>query len=161
MDFQIGETVVHCAYGLGQVLALEERALDQNTTLYYMVRMADLTVWVPDDEKLKSRLRVPTDEASFRKLLSILSSPVEPLPEDRHQRNVLIMGLLNDGKIESLLKAMRDLTAFRQSRFWNEYDNGLMKRAQKALIGEWSLVLSITPSEAEYELHGLLTHKQD
>jgi RNA polymerase-interacting CarD/CdnL/TRCF family regulator len=54
---------------------------------------------------------------------------------------------------------IRDLSAYRRDRSWNEYDNALMKRMQKALIGEWSFALSVTPQDAEAELHRLLAPK--
>lgn len=161
MDFQTGDRVVHCTHGLGQVLAIEERTFFENITSYYMVQMADLTIWVPDDEKIKSRLRLPTSKAGFRKLLSILAGPGEPLPDDRRQRNLQLMEMLEDGRAESLCKVIRDLAAYRQTHSWSEYDGALMKRAQKALIDEWSFTLSVTPLEAENELHQLLSHKLD
>ncbi|WKZ34378.1 MAG: CarD family transcriptional regulator [Anaerolineales bacterium] len=156
MEFQTGDNVVHCTHGLGRVLAIEERVFFDKITSYYMVQMADLTIWVPADDKLKRRLRFPNNTAGFRKLLSILSSPAEPLPDDRRQRNLQVSEMLEDGKAESLCKAIRDLSANRQSRSWSESDNALMRRAQKALIGEWSFVFSITPLEAEKELQRLL-----
>ena len=59
--------------------------------------------------------------------------------------------LLNDGGIESLCKVIRDLTAYRRANSWNDYDSALMKRASKALIGEWSASLSVSPRDAEME----------
>lgn len=159
MDFQIGDRVVHCTYGLGQVLAIEERSFNNSPVLYYMIQAADLTIWVPADENLKKRLRLPTSENGFRKLFSILSAPAEGLPDDRRQRNLHLLEMLKDGGAESLCKVIRELAAYRRSRYWSEYDNTLMNRAQRALIGEWSFTLSITPREAEAELHRLLSNK--
>jgi RNA polymerase-interacting CarD/CdnL/TRCF family regulator len=159
MDFQIGDTVVHWAHGLGQVLAIEERTLDKEITLYYQVQAAELTVWVPADENVNTRLRLPKDAAAFEDLLSILASPAEPLPEDRRQRNLRVLEMLKDGRAESLCEAIRDLAAIRGSRLWSEYDQALMKRGEKALIGEWCVALAVTPSQAEAELHRLLAHK--
>ncbi|MBI4732938.1 MAG: hypothetical protein HY781_12585 [Chloroflexi bacterium] len=52
---------------------------------------------------------------------------------------------------------IRDLTAYRQVRALNENDQALMKRAQNALLGEWGFALSVTPAQAEVEMHRLLT----
>lgn len=157
MEFQAGDRVVHCTHGLGRVLAIEKRTINNTTALYYQVQVADLTIWVPVDGDLKNRLRYPTGKAGFKGLFSILSGPAEQLPDDRHQRNLILLGLLKDGKAESLCKVIRDLTAYRHTRSWNEYDSALMKRAEKALIGEWSFTLSVTPVEAEGELRRLLS----
>jgi CarD family transcriptional regulator len=159
MDFQTGDRVVHCTHGLGKVLAIEKRTFNNRTSLYYMIEVADLTVWVPADENLKNRLRPPTSKPRFRELLSILSSPADELPSDHRQRGLLLMGMLKDGQADTLCKVIRDLSAYRRDRSWNEYDNALMKRMQKALIGEWSFALSVTPQDAEAELHRLLAPK--
>jgi len=161
MNFQTGDKVMHSTYGMGHVQAIEEHTVDNTTTLYYMVRTADLTIWVPADEKMKNRLRFPTSAARFRKVLDILSSPADPLPDDRRSRNTKLLEMLNDGGIEPLCKAIRDLTAFRHSRFWNDYDGALMKRANKTLIGEWSVSLSVSLRDAELGLHQLLDHKEN
>jgi RNA polymerase-interacting CarD/CdnL/TRCF family regulator len=161
MDFKKGDTVVHCTYGLGHIMDIEERTFFDKVTVYYMVQVSDLTIWVPADENLKNRLRYPTTEAGFKKSLSILSTPAEKLPDDYRQRNTQLSEMVKDGRAESLCKVLRDLTAYRHARSWSEHDNALMRRTQKALIGEWSFILSITPHEAEVQLNRSLGHKTD
>jgi RNA polymerase-interacting CarD/CdnL/TRCF family regulator len=159
MDFRVGDPVVHCTHGLGQVRAIEERAINNDKALYYEVQIADLSIWVRADEHLKNRLRNPTSASGFRKLFSVLSGPAGKLPDDRRERNLHLQEMLKDGKTESLCRVIRDLTAYRRTRAWNEYDSELMKRVEKLLIREWSFVLSVPPPEAEAELHRLLLRK--
>jgi len=160
MDFNTGDRVMHTTHGLGRVLGIEERTLNDNTAVYYMIQVADLTIWVPADENLKNRLRLPTSEVGLRKSLSILSSPAEKLPDDRRQRNLQLQEMLKDGRFESLCKVIRDLTAYRKNHAWNDYDSALMKRSINKLVGEWSASLSIAPNDAERELHHLLAHME-
>lgn len=162
MDFKSGDWVVHCKHGLGQVKAIEQRALNGNTAVpYYMVQVADLTIWIPADENIKQRLRVPASAAEFRKFLTILSSPPETLSADRRQRNVELLDRIEAGGIAALCKVIRDLAAHRHAKTWNEYDSSLMRRAQKTLLGEWCFILSVTPPEAELELQRLLSLKKN
>lgn len=156
MDFHAGDPVMHWTYGLGQVVRLEERTLSGLKALYYAVQLHDLTVWVPADGKLGSRLRPPTSESGFKQLLALLSGPGEPLPDDRHERKIRLMGLLKDGRAESLCRVIRDLSAYRQARSLNDNDQALLKLSQNALLGEWGFVLSITQAQAETELQRLL-----
>ncbi len=160
MDFNTGDRVMHTTHGLGRVLGIEERTLNDNTAVYYMIQVADLTIWVPADENLKNRLRLPTSEVGLRKSLSILSSPAEKLPDDRRQRNLQLQEMLKDGRFESLCKVIRDLTAYRKTHAWNDYDSALMKRSISKLVGEWSVSLSVAPIDAERELHQLLAHME-
>lgn len=156
MNFQPGDWVVHCTQGLGQVKTVEERSFGENSILYYMVQIADLTIWVPADENLNKRLRKPINAEGFQTLFTMLSSPPEELPTDRRQRNQYLLDLLRDGSPESVCKVIRDLTAHRKHRSWGEYDSEMIRRIKKTLIGEWSFIFSINPHEAEAELQRLL-----
>lgn len=157
MDFHAGDPVMHWTYGFGQIVQLEERSFSGESTLYYAVQIRDLTVWVPADGKLESRLRPPTSGAKFKRLLAILSEPGEPLPDDRLERKARLLELLNDGRAESLCRVIRDLSAHQINHQLNDSDQALLKRAQSALAGEWGFAMSVTPAQAQAEMHRLLT----
>jgi RNA polymerase-interacting CarD/CdnL/TRCF family regulator len=159
MDFREGDPVMHWTYGLGQIVRLEERDLSGSKTLYYAVQVRDLTVWVPADGKTDSRLRHPTPESGFEQVLAILSSPGEPLPDDRNERRIRLLELVKDGRAESLCRIIRDLSVHQTIRPLNDNDQALLKQARTALLGEWGFVLSITPEQAEIELHRLLASR--
>jgi RNA polymerase-interacting CarD/CdnL/TRCF family regulator len=160
MSFHKGDTVMHWTYGIGQIVNLEERALAGAKTIYYVVQVRDMTVWVPADKKVKSRLRAPLSKQRFQQLLDILSSPSEPLPEDRLERKTRLQELLNDGSPESLCQVVRDLSAYQKlkPRPMNDHDQMILKQSRNTLLGEWGFVLSITHAHAENELHSLLRH---
>jgi RNA polymerase-interacting CarD/CdnL/TRCF family regulator len=159
MHFQIGDWVVHCTHGIGKVMALEERVVNNTPALYYEIQIGDFTIWIPADENLQSRLRLPINKTELKQLFSVLTGPAEKLPDDRRQRSLYLQEMLKDGKTESLCKVMRDLAAHRHMRWWNEYDGEMMKRVEKRLVREWSFSLSMSASEAETELHSLLSNK--
>jgi RNA polymerase-interacting CarD/CdnL/TRCF family regulator len=159
MEFQIGDWVVHCTHGLGQVMAIEERINNEVKSLYYMVQVTDLSIWVPKDENIKSRLRLPNDAAGFLESISALSEPAESLPNDYRQRNLQLQERLKDGGVEAYCKVIRDLAAYRRDRSTSDYDNTLLKRVQKILLREWSHSLSITPDAAELELNRFITSR--
>ncbi len=156
MDFHAGDPVMHWTYGFGQVVRLEERDLSGSNILYYAVQIKDMTVWVPADGKLESRLRPPTPQSGFKKLVGILSSPGKPLPEDRQERRTKLLEMLKDGRAESLCQIIRDLSASQKIKSLNDNDQMLLKQVKNSLLGEWGFALSITPAQAELELHRLL-----
>jgi RNA polymerase-interacting CarD/CdnL/TRCF family regulator len=157
MEFQTGDWVVHSTHGLGQIVAIEKRTINEIQSLYYMVKVANLTIWVPVNENAKSRLRLPNDAAGFMESISILSEPAESLSNDYRQRNLQLHERLKDGGVEAYCKVIRDLAAYRQGRPSSDHDNALMKHAQNILIGEWSFSLSITLDAAELELNRFIT----
>src|SRR3990172_7757810 len=126
MNYHEGDSVMHTTYGLGKVIQLEERTLYGPTILYYAVQIGDMTVWVPADEKLETRLRPPTRGKEFQRLRDILAGPGEPLPNDRHERKELLAGWLKDGRAESLCRVIRSLASYRQGRSLSDNDQNLL-----------------------------------
>lgn len=156
MSFHEGDTVMHWTYGLGKIISLEERDLFGTKTLYYAVQIKDLTVWVPSDGELKHRLRPPTSKSRFKEFLATFSTPGEALPDDRQQRRTRLLELLRDGRTQSLCLVVSSLHAYRKIRPLNDSDQSILKQAKSALLGEWEFVLSITPAQAEHDLHRIL-----
>jgi RNA polymerase-interacting CarD/CdnL/TRCF family regulator len=156
MEFNVGAAVVHWTYGLGKIVAVEERALAGQKTLYYVVQINDLTVWVPVDEKAKMRLRPPTSQNAFKKLFKILSEPGKSLSEDRHERKVDLHQKLQDGNVESLCTVIRDLSSYQHKKALNDDDKVILRRASTSLLGEWGYSFSVSVAQAEQELRGLL-----
>jgi RNA polymerase-interacting CarD/CdnL/TRCF family regulator len=156
MEFHAGDTVMHWSYGLGQIIRQEERDLSGSKVLYYAVQIQDMTVWVPIDDQLGSRLRTPTTESGFKRMFAILSGPGETLPKDRLERRSRLLALHKDGRAESLCQIIRDLSAYQKTCRLNDNDKILLKQSRNALVGEWKFVLSISREQAEFELYRLL-----
>lgn len=147
---------MHWTYGLGTIARLETRELLGHKTLYYSVQVGDMTVWVPNDEQLSTRLRRPSTRAQLSKLKTLLTRPGVTLPQDRHERKTLLLEMLKDGKAESLCKVIRSLVGFAKNHPLNDNDQALLKRAQTALLAEWSHALDSTPEQVEAQLHRLI-----
>ena len=159
MNFRVGDMVVHCTYGIGKVIDVEQRTMYGPAMMYYAVQIGDLTIWVPEDEQIETRLRPPTPGGEFPRLLKILAGPGDSLPVDRHERRLLLINWLKDGRAESLCRVIRGLANYRQVKSLNDYDQIVLRRTQHALIGEWGYSLSVTPAQAEHELNHLLSPK--
>jgi hypothetical protein len=101
---------------------------------YYAVQVRDMTIWVPADNKLKSRLQAPASEIKFKQLLNILSGPGELLPNDHHERKAHLLEL---GRTESLCHTIQ------KTRSLNNSDDALLKHSRNILLGEWEFVISV------------------
>jgi RNA polymerase-interacting CarD/CdnL/TRCF family regulator len=156
MEYHAGDTVMHWMHGVGTVLRLEKRELLGKQSMYYAVKVGEMTVWVPVDEMLTQRLRKPTPKARFKRLVALLAKPGKPLPQDRHERKLLLAQMLRDGRAESLVDVIRCLTAYRHVKALNDNDQASLRRVEAALLGEWEHVLDVTPDNAERQLHRML-----
>lgn len=155
--FQVGERVVHWIYGPGEVIKLEEKELSGQAAQYYVVQLKDMTIWVPaDNTNGKSSLRRPTSADQFQHLFAILSSPGEPLSQDRMERKTQVLEAMRDGTIESVCRVIRDLSFFGRTKKLNDYDVSTLERAQNFLLNEWKLALSVPFDQAQEELKLML-----
>jgi RNA polymerase-interacting CarD/CdnL/TRCF family regulator len=156
VDFQVGEKVVHWNYGMGEIIKLDEKLLAGQMTHCYVVRIRDLTIWVPIRQMGDSSLRLPTPRDEFENLFAILRSPGELLSNDRLERRMQLIEKIRDGKLDSICQVLRDLTCYRQVKKLNDHDKTILERAQSFLLNEWRLALTVSLPEAELELQRLL-----
>lgn len=156
MDFNIGDHVVHWTFGVGKIVGVEERALADQTALFYLVQVRDLTICVPVDARTESRLRAPKSNKEFKNLFSILKGSGETLADDRFVRKSQLRKELADGKAESICQVIRDLTALAQRKSLNDDDKNILRRAEGLLCAEWAYALSVPLAQAEGELQQLL-----
>jgi RNA polymerase-interacting CarD/CdnL/TRCF family regulator len=156
MGFEVGDKVVHRSYGSGEIVQLDRKELSGRSALYYVVKIRDLTLWVPASDNEVGNLRPPTPAAEFKQLFTILTSPGEPLPEDRLDRKQKISDLMKAGTLESICRVICDLNLQQRTKKLNENDLQIMERARQFLLSEWQLAFSVTPQQAERELNELL-----
>jgi CarD family transcriptional regulator len=156
MDFKIGDTIIHGRYGLGKIVRLEEQTFSGGKVFYYVVQIRDITIWVPADAQVLSRMRCPTPQDEFPRLFSILHEPGGTLPDDRFARKTYLVEELKDGKAESCCRVVRDLSFYQYGKTLNENDKLVLKQASDSLLGEWEFSLSTTLALAQVKLQSLL-----
>jgi RNA polymerase-interacting CarD/CdnL/TRCF family regulator len=156
VSFQIGDKVIHCTYGLGEIARTEEKIIHGNPTHCYVVRTADLTIWVPMNGSEQNSLRTPTPPEEFERLSAILTDPGETLLEDRVLRKNQLLAQMKSGQLASICEVVRDLTQFKQSRKLNDQEKSILERAINSLLTEWTHSLGIPLDQAYQNMTELL-----
>jgi RNA polymerase-interacting CarD/CdnL/TRCF family regulator len=156
MGFQIGDKVIHCTFGLGEIVGIEEKIIHDQLTNCYVVRINDMKTWIPIDDQQQHTLRLPTPPEEFERLSAILTRPGETLPEDRIQRKNQLLTQIRDGQLASICSVVRDLTTFKSSKKLNEQESSILERAVNSLLTEWTYSLGIPLPQARLELTNLL-----
>jgi CarD family transcriptional regulator len=154
--FKIGETVVHCTYGPGVIVEIDQKIIRGDQTDCYVVKIDEMTLWVPFSRAVSGSLRLPSSPARFERLFKILSSPAETLSSDRLERRTHLSELINSGKLEAICRLVRDLATLKRTGKLNDHDKLIYERSQRLLLGEWEIVLSVSVDQAEQMLHQLL-----
>lgn len=156
MDFAIGEKVIHCTYGLGEIIKIEEKTIRGTLTMCYVVRATDMMIWIPINDLQKQSLRTPTEPEEFLRLSSILTKPSELLLEDRALRKDQLIAQLHDGQLESIFRVVRDLTHFKRSTKLNDQEKSILESAINSLLTEWSYSLGVPVTQARLAMTDLL-----
>lgn len=156
MDFHVGDQVVHWSYGPGEIIQVDEKEISGHKSLYYVVQVKDLTLWVPIAQADTASLRYPTPASDFDSLFAIINSPGEPLSDNRLERKAQLSEMMRDGKLESICRVIRDLAYYSRTKKLSESDQVLLERAQNFLLNEWEISLSVSYTEAERDLKHML-----
>lgn len=156
MEFHIGDRVVHWAYGLGEIVQLDEKKLSGQAALYYVVQIGDLKLWVPVENSGPGSLRLPAAVEEFETLFTILRGAEEPLPEDRMERKKQLGEQMRARSSASICRVIRDLTFFGRRKKLSENDQEILGRARGFLLDEWMVSLSISLGQAQRDLDELL-----
>lgn len=156
MNYRIGDKVIHCTFGLGQITQIEEKVINGNLEKCYVVKLNDMTIWVPLDEPGQNSLRIPTPPDEFVKTLPILSSPNEKLLEDRLLRRKQLVDQLKDGQLASICRVVRDLSYYKRNSKLNDQEKSILDRAISSLLTEWIFSLGTTQLQARETMQSML-----
>jgi RNA polymerase-interacting CarD/CdnL/TRCF family regulator len=156
MAFQIGDQVIHCTFGLGEITQIEEKIINGHPTNCYVVQITNMTIWIPIEDQQQNSLRLPTTPEEFNKVLPILSSPIEKLEDDRVLRKEQLMEQMRDGQLSSICRVVRDLTHFQRNSKLNDQERAILERAIKSLLAEWTLSLGTPINLAHQAMESML-----
>jgi CarD family transcriptional regulator len=156
INYNVGDTIVHWTYGLGTVVAIEQKQIAGVTQQYYVVEVDLLKLWVPLEEANASSIRFPTESLQFKALFDILRMPGEVLPDHQYQRKIALRERMQKRTLGDLCHVIRDLTDRSHQHSLNQNDSIILSRAEEHLLDEWVFSLGAERSSAIIELEGLL-----
>lgn len=156
MGFKIGDKVIHCTFGFGEITKIEKKTINGKLERCYVLQMSDMTIWVPIDDSGQTSLRAPTPPKEFAEILPILTSPNENLLEDRVERKKQLSDRLKDGQLSSICRVVRDLSYYQRASKLNDQEKSILERAVKSLLTEWTFSLGTTPLQAHLDMESML-----
>lgn len=160
LTFEIGDTVVHPQYGVGNVVRLEDREFERGSIRrYYEISIpGGSTVWVPVD-LLNSGLRPLAGKSELAHCREILKSHPQRLTEDGRIRQPELVARLKRGTIAAHCEVVRDLSAFVAHKPAYGTITAFLEATQRVLYQEWGMIEGITVGEAAAEINSLLEKK--
>jgi CarD family transcriptional regulator len=158
--FGVGDMAVHPAHGVGQIVALEQRALGGKITDCYILKMLDtgLTVMVPTEQVDRVGLRPVMQHDQAQGILDILRAPevaVDLQPWNRRFRAYTEM--LRSGLPSEIAKVLRDMYRLKFDKDLSFGERRLLDQARGLLIHELALAKKVERSSIEVEIQEIFT----
>lgn len=149
--FEVGDGVIHPVHGAGIITDISHHRLSGEADKYYVIEMlaSDLRVMVPVDRAEKIGLCEAPGRAEANEILSVLSSPAEPLPQDYRERQRLLASVLGSAGVLRKAEVFRDL-AWRERRKGrlSRKETELFRRLKRLVGGEVALAEDVEFDEA-------------
>lgn len=155
MLFQVGEQVVHTAYGVGRIVGLVQKCFSGTEAQpYYEIVLPHGTTWVP--QATTAPLRHLTAKSDLVQCREVLRGRPTPLTKDHRQRRQLLLDRLRRGAFLAACEVVRDLSAAAWRRSPGDAETTLYRRVRQEICAEWAAVSEMTLQQAEAEVDALL-----
>ncbi len=155
--FSPDDWIVHRHYGIGQVKAVETKAIGEEETTYYKIEAHnDSTIWVPVNSEAEL-LRPAASEDEFGEVVQVLKRPSRKMSVHFQARVAHIHKVSREGNPVMLARAVRDLWARRSRRGQlSNTEESAWRRLVNRLIAEWSVSMGLDETQANQKLYNLL-----
>jgi CarD family transcriptional regulator len=163
MQYVVGDKVVHPHHGPGRIASIERREFMEEPKQYYVIEIPTqgLTLHVPKRKADTIGVRPAMAQEQLRRVLEILRSKPEPLPEDYKERQEEIWEKLRTGHPLQIAEAVRDLIWHERDSHLTKKDTDYLDRGRKLLAAEMALVSDIEVEEASRQIDATLSAALD
>ncbi len=155
--FSPGDWIVHRHYGIGQIKAIETKAIGEEETTYYKIDAHnDSTIWAPVTSE-EDLLRPAASEEEFAEVLQVLQRPSKKMNSHFQTRIARIRKVSREGNPVKLARTVRDLWARRSRRGQlSNTEESHWRRLTDRLVAEWTVTMGKDEAEVNQEMYSLL-----
>ena len=155
--FSPNDWIVHRHYGIGQITAVETKAIGETETTYYKVEAHNgSTIWVPVTSEAEL-LRPAASEDEFAEVVQVLKRPCRKMNTHFQARVARIRKVNRESNPVKLARTVRDLWGRRSRRGQlSNTEETLWRRLTNRLIAEWTVSMGLDEGQANQKMQALL-----
>jgi len=158
--YQVGDAVVHSAYGPGEVVKITELSGFGSGKRYYSILLMDgseTKIWVPVQGAEERGVRRPIRKSKVSDVWRLLRGEPHALPSDHKMRYGVVRQKIENGDVLQIAEALRDLS-------WKDYHvrsltsegKRLYDKGMKLLTTEVALVQDSDPDTVRSQISHIL-----
>jgi RNA polymerase-interacting CarD/CdnL/TRCF family regulator len=157
MQFKVGDPVVHPAYGIGHIVAVEEKQVSgPGREWYYKVALTKRTLWLPVEAEEANGWRLVTAKSELDQYRQVLKSRPVALDKNHHHRHLELTQRLKQNSFQVVCEVVRDLTAWGWRKPLGPTDTTTLQKTRQNLSQEWAMAAEVPLTEATQEIDSLL-----
>jgi len=158
--FKVGDKAVYPAYGVAEVMAIENREIAGKRKSFYILKLLEtgMKLMIPTDGANRAGLRTVISKKDADKVLRILKSDevaVDAQPWNRRYREY--MEMLRSGSPFEVAKVLRDLYRLKYDKDLSFGERRLLEQARSLLVAELALARRCKESRVEEEIQGIFS----
>jgi CarD family transcriptional regulator len=155
VPFHVNQKIVYPLQGVGQIMAITERAFKGKQTQYYQIFLpvTDMTVMIPVGKAVEIGIRSIVPKEKAQEAFTIIASDFEPITADWKMRYQMNLDHLKSGDITDIALVVRNLYHRSKVKELPILERKLYDSAMKLLIDEIAFSLDLHVSEVEKLVH--------
>lgn len=160
--FDVGDWIVHNAYGVGQIRKIEKKPIHGEKVRSFRVRTQDGVYWLPIKKADNPRVRSVGTKREIRKVIRILKSRPKPMSKNYKSRHTRIKEDFENGALNRLAKLMRDLIHLGKQKKFNMTEKEAIDKIEKWFTREYAACHGISIDEARIKVEEIMaaTHSR-
>lgn len=154
--FSPGDWVVHSHYGVGQIMRIEVKPIQQVDTLCFKVKTNDSFYWFPTTDIENPRIRHVASEKIFHEVIQNLRSKASTQDTDRKHWKQMIEDVQAENDLISISLLVRDLSTQQAIRNLNQIERNALNLFKERLLVEWASIMQEEVNILRSRLNGYI-----
>jgi len=157
--FSEGEVVVYPGYGIGQIIGIEERVIENKTLKVYIFKplQSETKIYIPLNSVSKIGIRPVISKEELPKVYACLTKKEVTISnEPWNKRYREYTEKLKSGNIFVLAELLRELTEVSKRKPLSFGEKKIYEKAKEHLVLELSICENCSPKEIELKIKEIL-----
>jgi CarD family transcriptional regulator len=161
--YSIGDNIVHAYYGVGQIVDIEDKRLNNKENTYYVVEIRNGKFWLPVDKADNERVRSIASSNTFQdNVVQVLAADPQEMASHYQTRRKRIKDVRVSGEILRIARLVRDLTYRRTTKgSLTDVERRNLDRLRNRLVTEWARSVGSTKRKVSAKIRKILQGHQE
>jgi len=156
LELSEGDWIVHCRYGLGQIMGMDSKNLLGDRKAFYVVKTDAMTYWLPVSESGTKRIRPVASKETFEAALAVAAAEPRALEENFRRRLAYIQEQIQAASLLTKAALLRDMHARDVQKDIHINERKILETLKQQFVNERVAACGVDAEQAWTELRQAL-----